>query len=206
VWYPIDVSTDAAASAARTLDRVGVPVEPRAQWPVGSPLAKGRIAEGDRAAEGRALARLTDLGWGNTLRSVFASPDAPATPAMIAACVRVLADWGWAERPVGVIAMPSRSRPLLVSSVAEGLASAGRLPFHGTLDFANGGPSGEPGGNSAYRLTGVWDRFAWTEPLDGPVLLVDDLVDSRWTLTVAARVLRRAGASSVLPFGVALRG
>jgi ATP-dependent DNA helicase RecQ len=204
-WYPVDVSTDAAASAARTLDRVGVAVEPRAQWPVGSPLAKGRIPEPDRATEGRALARLTDLGWGNTLRSVFGSPDAPATPAMIAACVRVLADWGWAERPVGVVAMPSRSRPLLVASIAEGLAGAGRLPFLGTMSFANGGPTGEPGGNSAYRLAGVWDKFEWSTLLEGPVLLVDDLIDSRWTLTVASRVLRKSGASAVLPFAAALR-
>jgi hypoxanthine phosphoribosyltransferase len=37
----------------------------------------------------------------------------------------------------------------------------------------------------------------------GPVLLVDDLVDSRWTMTVAGRTLRRAGAGSVLPFALA---
>ena len=40
----------------------------------------------------------------------------------------------------------------------------------------------------------------------GPVLLVDDLVDSRWTMTVAAREVRLAGASAVLPFALALRG
>ena len=39
--------------------------------------------------------------------------------------------------------------------------------------------------------------------LDGPVLLVDDLVDSRWTLTVAGRLLRQAGAPAVLPFALA---
>ena len=37
-----------------------------------------------------------------------------------------------------------------------------------------------------------------------PVLLVDDLADSRWTITVAGRELRRAGATSVLPFVLAL--
>ena len=73
-----------------------------------------------------------------------------------------------------------------------------------------GGPTGEPGGNSAFRLAGVWDRFAVGPSLaaalrdaDGPVLLVDDLVDSRWTLTVAARTLRQAGADAVLPFALA---
>jgi len=205
-WYPVEVGTDAAAAASATLDRVGIPVEARAQWPVGSALVRGKIALDERASEGRALARLTDLGWGNTLRQLFASPDAPASPALLAACVSVLVDWSWESRPVAVVSMPSRSRPLLISSVAEGLAAAGKLPYLGSLSFANGGPTGDPGGNSAYRVAGVYDRFAFDRPLDGPVLLVDDLVDSRWTLTVAARVLRRAGASAVFPFVVAARG
>jgi ATP-dependent DNA helicase RecQ len=214
VWYPTDVATDATTRATQSLDRVGVPIEPRAQWPVGADRlgvpAKGRIAAGERYEEGRALARLTDLGWGNTLRAIFSPgiPDAPASPALVHACVRVLADWPWSERPVAVIAMPSRNHPLLITSIAEGLANAGRLELLPPLVHANGGPSGEPGGNSAYRLAGVWERFATSGPLliEGPVLLVDDLVDSRWTLTSAARALRAAGAPAVLPFAVALRG
>jgi len=39
--------------------------------------------------------------------------------------------------------------------------------------------------------------------LKGPILLVDDYVDTRWTITVAARLLRRAGASEVMPFALA---
>jgi len=213
-WYPSDVASDATATAAKSLDRVGVVVEPRAQWPNGMDrlgvAAKGNIPLGDRVAPGRALARLTDLGWGGTLRDTFASgaADAPATPAMVAACVRVLADWGWDERPVAVVSVPSRRHPLLIESVARGLSAAGRLPYLGALSWENGGPTGEAGGNSAYRLSSVWERFgtAGLDIADGsPVLLVDDLVDSRWTVTAAGRELRRAGASAVLPFVLALR-
>jgi ATP-dependent DNA helicase RecQ len=213
-WYPGDVVEGATASAERALDRVGVPVEPRVQWPVGADRlglpVRGRLAEGERAADGRALARLTDLGWGTALREVFAAgaADAPVTRAMLDGCVRVLAQWDWDERPVAVVALPSRRRPLLVDSLARGLAEIGRLPYAGALELRDGGPRGEPGGNSAFRLAGVWGRFdatALTLPA-GPVLLVDDLVDSRWTMTVAARELRLAGASAVLPFALALRG
>jgi ATP-dependent DNA helicase RecQ len=104
--------------------------------------------------------------------------------------------------------MPSRSRPQLVESLARGLADVGRLPYVGALAFAGGGPTGQPGGNSAFRLAGLWDRFS-ADGLDVPaggVLLVDDQADSRWTLTVAARTLRAAGATDVLPFVLALRG
>jgi ATP-dependent DNA helicase RecQ len=217
-WYPTDVQADAAHTAASALDRVGVALEPRAQWPTGADrlgvAAKGRIDPGERILPGRALARLTDLGWGNTLREVFApgTPDAPASAPMLAACVRVLAEWGWSERPVGVVAMPSRRHPLLVASVADELSRVGRLPMLGTLDLVGTGPTGETGGNSAYRLSSVWGAFEVGAELaanlagaTGPVLLVDDLSDSRWTLTVAGRLLRRAGAPAVLPFALALR-
>jgi len=212
-WYPQGVVEGATASAERSLDRVGVPIEPRVQWPTGADRlglpVRGRLAADERAVEGRALARLTDLGWGTALREVFAAgaPDAPITQAMLAGCVRVLAEWGWDERPTAVVALPSRRRPLLVDSLARGLAEIGRLPYAGALAPRDGGPSGEPGGNSAFRLAGVWGRFdasGLTVPA-GPVLLVDDLVDSRWTMTVAARELRAAGASAVLPFALAVR-
>ncbi len=213
-WYPGDLAEGAADAASVALDRVGVPIEPRRAWPTGADrlgvLVKGRIAPAEQASEGRALARLTDLGWGGTLRELFAagSPDAPVPPQVLAACVRVLAEWGWAERPVAVASVPSRSRPQLVDSLARGLAEVGRLPYVGALGLVDGGPTGRPGGNSAFRLAGVWDRFS-ADGLDVPaggVLLVDDQADSRWTLTVAARALRAAGATEVLPFVLALRG
>jgi ATP-dependent DNA helicase RecQ len=123
----------------------------------------------------------------------------------------VLGSWNWAQRPAAVVAMPSRRRPALVSGVAEGLARLGRLPYLGALELVAGGPAGQPGGNSAFRLAGVWGRIVVGEELrsqlarvDGPVLLVDDLADSRWTVTVAGRELRRAGATGVLPFVLAL--
>ena len=219
VWYPADVAADAATAAASSLDRVGVVLEPRALWPTGADrlgvAVRGKIPPTDRMLEGRALARLTDLGWGGTLRSVFSpgNVDAPASGQLVAACVRVLGEWNWDERPAAVVSMPSRGHPLLVDSIATALAAAGRLPYLGSLELAGQGPTGEPGGNSAYRLASVWNAFqvgdsmaAALPSLDGPVLLVDDLVDSRWTLTVAARMLRQHGARGVLPFALALRG
>ena len=218
-WYPSSVADEAAAAAAASLDRVGVALEARAQWPTGVASlgvdVRGNIPVGERLGAGRALARLTDLGWGGPLRDLFAAdaPDAPASAAMTAACFRVLADWDWDERPAAVVSLPSRRHPLLVDSVARAFAEAGRLPWLGSLDLVGGGPVGTPGGNSAYRLSSVWDRFAVGPALaealvtfaGRPVLLVDDLADSRWTLTVAGRLLRRHGVAAVLPFALALR-
>jgi ATP-dependent DNA helicase RecQ len=222
-WYPAGVDEDATRTASGALDRVGVEIEPRAQWPtaagrlgveVDGQQVKGKIAETDRVEPGRAVARLTDLGWGGTLRELFApgAPDGPASEALLGACVRVLRDWGWAERPVAVVSLPSRSRPQLVDSVARGLARIGRLDDLGSLELVGEGSRGEPGGNSAYRLADVWGTFAVPPELAArlaelggrPVLLVDDRVDSRWTMTVAGRELRRHGAGAVLPFALAV--
>ncbi len=106
--------------------------------------------------------------------------------------------------------MPSLTRPQLVASTAALIAERGRLPYLGTLEVDPSRPVSGPGGNSAFRLASVWDRFTVPESLaavladaPGPILLVDDLVDSRWSLTVASRELLRAGAPAVLPFALA---
>jgi ATP-dependent DNA helicase RecQ len=246
-WYPTDVPAAAAEAASAALDRPGVELAPRVQWPTGADRlgveVKGKISPADQLEPGRAVARLTDLGWGQRLRTLLgddgvggtvvldleapgieedpdaaygpqvqrSTSDVPPDDELLRACARVLAAWDWAQRPAAVVAVPSRRRPRLVTGVAEGLARLGRLPYLGELSLAHGGPTGGPGGNSAFRLAGVWQRIVVGEGLrerlasvSGPVLLVDDLADSRWTMTVAGRELRRAGASAVLPFALAL--
>ena len=215
-WIDAEVADDALGSARSTLDRTGVDLDPRAQWPsgmdrLGVPV-KGRIPADEAMSPGRALARVTDLGWGPRLRELL-SEDQPVPDQVVRAVVRVLAEWGWQTRPAGIVVVPSRSRPTLVTSLADHLGQIGRLPVLGALTPVDGGPVGEPGGNSAYRLAGVWERLT-VDPelahqlpgLTGPVLLVDDVVHSRWTMTTAARALRRAGAREVLPFALAVDG
>ncbi|MGW1430137.1 RecQ family ATP-dependent DNA helicase [Streptomyces sp. NPDC002431] len=231
-WADTAVSAEALTGAAKELDRPGAEIEPRRMWPTGMPALgielKGRIPAQEQCSTGRALGRLSDIGWGNRLRPLLAenAPDGPVPDDVLQAAVEVLADWarspgGWAPgvpdaaaRPVGVVAVPSLARPRLVGSLAEGIASVGRLPFLGTLAYT--GPDGAHAArrsNSAQRLKGLSGAFAVPEELadalartPGPVLLVDDATDSGWTLAVAARLLRRAGAEQVLPLVLAATG
>jgi ATP-dependent DNA helicase RecQ len=187
---------------------------------------KGRIPAEEQLAEGRALARLTDLGYGGPLRELFAAgaPDTEVPPALARACVDLLAAWGrgdaaagpWSGvgRPAAVVSIPSATRPRLVDSLARGIAHVGRLPYLGELERTAAARPGQGGGNSAFRLAGVWEAFdlgpVLRDSLAGiagqPVLLVDDLVDSRWSLTVAGRLLRRHGVGAVLPLALAQAG
>jgi ATP-dependent DNA helicase RecQ len=203
---PGDVTPASLAAAQAALGRPGVEVEPRKMWPTGVEGVKGRIPAEQQAGSGRALGRLSDVGWGTRLRAVFGGPDGEVPDDVVGAVVQVLKGWGWEARPTAVVAVPSRSRPLLVGSLAARISAVGRLPLLGTLDLVRDAP---PGGrsNSAQRLRAV--RGAFAVPPDwafdgGPVLLVDDRTDSGWTLTETARVLREAGAGEVLPLVLAV--
>ena len=222
-WFPADVAAAAADAAGQTLRRAGLALEPRLQWPSGMDrlgvTVKGKIKPEELLAEGRILARLTDLGWGGALRELFAAgaADREVEPAMLQACVQLLREWsagdgrspGWSGqgRPAAVVSIPSRNKPALVESLARGIAGIGQMPYLGSLQLQHGGPTGGRGGNSAYRLAGVWERLVVGPELGQNlaslggqgILLVDDLADSRWTMTVAGRALRQAGAGSVLP-------
>ncbi|HEY3735590.1 MAG TPA: DEAD/DEAH box helicase, partial [Streptosporangiaceae bacterium] len=218
--WPDDVSQVGAAAARERLLRPGVDVQPRKMWPTGLRElgidVSGKIPADALAGPGRALGRPTDLGWGPRLRALLApdAPDAAVPGDIFDAVVKVLAAWDWAERPAGVITLPSRSRPQLIESLGQRIAQVGRLPHLGAVEYAADlGSGGRIGGqhNSAQRLRALWDEFAIPgplrdvlPPLAGPVLLVDDRIETGWTMTVAARLLREAGAPGVLPLALAV--
>jgi len=205
-WSP-DVPAAAHTAARKLLRRPGVEIVPRRQWPTGLAAwglgLTGRIPAAELPETGRAVGRLTDLGWGAQLRDVFSASSAGLlSDELLNACIAALAGWDWPARPVGIVAMDSRSRPELVLHLAERIAAVGRLPLLGMMTSAGPVPSTA---NSAHRAAALLDSLRAPElpTLDGPVLLVDDRVDTGWTLTVAARALRHAGAPAVLPFALA---
>lgn len=202
------VPDDAVRAARERLARPGVEIEPRRQWPTGMPDLKGRIKPELCAEPGRVLGRLTDIGWGTRLRELFAAGDGPVPDDVFAAVIEVLRAWEWERRPVALVAVPSSTRPVLVGSLAERLARVGRLEHLGTLGYRDGRPAARH--NSAQRVTAIRrtlamprDVAARIAAVGGPVLLVDDRVDTGWTMALAAAQVRHAGASAVLPFALA---
>jgi len=218
-----EVSAESVQAAEARLARPGVVVEPRKMWPtalanLGIDL-RGKIAP--PAGEGRAVARLTDLGYGNALRELFAAatPDGPVPVPLVQAVIEVLGDW----RPDvdGIVVVESATRPTLVADLAEGLSRYLRIPVVGRWAIVD--PDVAPGqgaANSAQRVAAVGRRYdLWLDPaLDpaahaaagesGPlagrrILLVDDRVATGWTLTLASRALHQAGAAGVLPLVLA---
>jgi ATP-dependent DNA helicase RecQ len=217
-WFAADAPAELVDRAHEHLGRPGVEIEPRKLWPTGAdtlgvPLT-GKIPAGESAEPGRALGRLSDLGWGQRLRELFRGGDTEVPDDVFRAVVAVLKAWDWEQRPSGVVALASRTRPRLVSSLARRLSDVGRLAFVGELPRVGGGPPGAAAtSNSVQRLAAVYGAFPVPalmardlDELRAPVLLVDDVVTSGWTMTVAARELRRAGAVQVLPLALAFDG
>ncbi|WP_374108907.1 ATP-dependent DNA helicase RecQ [Pseudonocardia sp. ICBG1293] len=212
VWSD-EVPADGEQAATERLTRPGIEVAPRRMWPsgmkeIGVPLS-GRIAAGEQAAPGRAIGRLSNIGWGTRLRELVTGGDDPVPADVLDALVRVLAGWEWEQRPVGVVGLASRTRPHQLDHLARRIAEIGRLPLLGTLSPVGERPPATE--NSAQRLAAVWEGLDGASVpdlagVDGPVLLVDDVLDSGWTMTVAARALRRAGAAEVLPLVLAVDG
>lgn len=221
-WYSTQVPEEAQQAARQSFATVGVPVEPRRMWPtgldqlMGASAPRGRLSKDEQAEPGYALARLSDMGYGTRLRELFATNELgePVDSEVLAdlgrACVKVLAAWQWgvAGRPAAVLTLPSPVRPRLAQSLGRGLASVGRLMDLGQVSLVE-----EPrffGGNSAFRCADVLRSYLVpSEVLDYvrenrcAVLLVSDVVDSRWANTVVARALREAGAAAVYPFSLA---
>ncbi len=209
--------SQASEDTARTrLQRPGVTLQPRRMWPPGMAelgvAATGRISAEEAAEPGRSVGRLTDIGWGVTLRQLLAdgAPDQAVPDNLFKAVVQVLAAWDWDKRPVAVVTVPSRTRPNMITALGERIAATGRLTDLGGLDYLGGEPPGRQH-NSAQRLAALSRTVTVPGPLqaalartDGPVLLVDDRVDTGWTMTFATKLLRGCGAQAVLPFALAV--
>ena len=207
-----EVSESAVEEAQARLARPGVLIEPKKLWPSGLDRLgldlKGKIRDG--AEEGRAIARLTDLGYGQQLRDLFreggpdgTGPDGPVPVPLVRAVIEVLGDWR--PRVAGIVFVESATRPTLTRDLAEGLSRYLKVPVLGTFAIVDESvPPGAGAANSAHRVAAVSRRSALrAEPTDGPVLLVDDLVVTGWTLTLATRALKEAGAGDVRPLALA---
>ena len=215
---PAAADQESVVAARAELEIPGVAVEPRAQWPTAmSALGiglSGRIPAGEKAETGRAVGRLDGIGWGSALRELLnpQSPDGEVPVPLRHAVVAVLDGWLPPGGPSGpgfdvVVYIESSSRPTLVRHLAEGLARYRSLPAATSFELVDHGPA-PSATNSARHLAAVLERHRLTDPsavAGQRVLLVDDATETGWTLTVAARALRKAGATAVFPLVLAVR-
>ena len=207
---PTTINPLVIQEAIAFLKRSDLPIEPRKQWPAGG-LPKyqaiGKIALNYQAQPGKALCVWGDAGWGKLVKAGKYKDDYFADE-LVKACVNMVLKWGPTPAPTWVTCIPSLRHPDLVPNFAMRVANALQLPFHAVLSKTDNRPQQKTMANSAQQARNLDDSLRVIKmPLpDGPVLLVDDMVDSRWTLTVAAWLLRKHGSGEVWPLALAQTG
>jgi ATP-dependent DNA helicase RecQ len=199
---PVTVDQARVLEAIRLLRGSVEVIEPRRQWPAGAVEGlKGKIALPNE--EGRALSVEGDAGWGREVAAGKVAGD--FSDALVSAAAELVRDrWRPQPAPRWVTAVPSAGHPTLVSDFARRLAAELGLPYRDVLAAAPA-PEQRTMENSAQQLRNVAAALSRAgPPADAPVLLVDDLVDSRWTLTYAGWLLREAGVPAVHPLALAI--
>ena len=202
-------SGELVEQAQQRLERPGVTVEPRKMWPTGMSgvgvSLSGKIPAAEQAEEGRAIARLTDLGWGRALHDLLrdGAPDGEIPVPLRHALVQTLDAWAIpGGRPDGIVVIGSATRPQLVGHLGDGLSRYLGVPVLATFDVLDPDAPSPHDVNSAQRLRAVARRHRLSTPpaVEGQrVLLLDDRTDTGWTLAVCAQALRQAGAARGVP-------
>ncbi len=200
-------------------DQIAIP--PRTRWPIPvleelralMPGAVGRTIKGTassviperiRLREGRALSVWGDAGWGR-LVAEGKYQTGRFDGALVEAAARLIRErWSPEPRPEWVTAVPSTTRPALVRDFAAELAALLELPFRPVIAKRRSTEPQKHMRNSVMQLRNLLGAFATAEAVPaGPVLVVDDLVDSRWTMTLLAVILQANGSGPVFSFALA---
>ena len=209
-FQPLSTSIDPhlTREAVTLLRRTSITIEPRKRWPSGrlANMPQRTISADLQASPGRALCMWGDVGWGGLVRE-GKYRDGRFPDELVDACVRLIREWAPSPSPTWVVPIPSLRRPELVPEFAQRLAEALGLPCHRVLERTQDHPEQKGMENSTYQALNVFRSLdVHNQPLPGPALLVDDIVDSRWTMTVAAYLLRSQGSGEVLPLSLSQAG
>ena len=180
-----------------------IPIQSRKRWPVGLfPDQKLSIPPELQNAEGRSLCYYGDAGWGKLVRNGKYQDGRFGDDLVMAAC-HVIRDL-WKPQIAWVTAIPSLRHPHLVPDLAQRLAQQLGLPFSAVLERVGNAPEQKTMQNSSMQARNVAGSLEIRDGvLPGPVLLVDDILDSGWTLTMAGYLLRAQGSGTVYPFTLA---
>ena len=159
----------------------------------------GNIPEALRAGTGRILSRWGDAGWGQVVAAD--KHDGHFRDELVNAVVEMLNNrWQPAPKPEWVSCVPSLKHPTLVPDFSLRLAEALGLPFQPVVKKVKGNKPQKMQQNRFYQCRNLDGVFEIDRPVPrGPVLLMDDVVDSAWTLTITAALLRKAGSGPVWP-------
>ena len=128
---------------------------------------------------------------------------------LVEACVKMYQAWHLDPAPKWVTYIPSKRNPELVANFAKRLAEKLNLRFGQVLEKVKDNESQQNMLNSFQQVRNIDGAFEVIIPTReednqyAPCLLIDDIVDSGWTITLTSALLRQAGVSTVYPLVLA---
>lgn len=206
--YPTAVGkTDVSATVEASLNAPGIDIQQRKRWPTGC-VRSGKITG---TAPGKALGRMNDITRGPALRALFADPTWVPNPTWqqdtwLSSFVRVLAAWDWQQRPRTIVVLepeePRRREMLLACGRA--LATIGQMDVGGVVTTRTAPVTAM---NSTLRVNALDAHYDYShvqipDP-SSPVLLLTDVVDTGWSVTVAGSDIAERFGTTVLPLAFA---
>ena len=199
------VPSNLAHQAAVFLKHAEAPIKPKKQVAVNAfPVYgfKGNLPPHLQAQEGKALSRWGDAGWGWMVAED--KHTGRFRDELVEAAAEMIRDrWSFEEEPAWVTCVPSRNHPELVPDFARRLAAQLELPFVDAV-YKIRDNAQQKFQQNRYRQCRNLDGIFGTQSVQpGSVLLVDDIVDSGWTLAVIAALLQNNGSGKVYPVTLA---
>jgi ATP-dependent DNA helicase RecQ len=195
----------AAVERASKFLRQGNPIflQPRKQYPMRLEGRK-RTTIVLQNETGIALSNYYEAGWGMLVR--LGREKNRYAEDLVEASAEMLQDYWKAgnPRPKILVPVPSLRRPTLVSEFAQRLAAILKLPLVPALKHVNQHKPQNEMRNSKQQVQNLVGAFEVVVPVIGAsILLVDDIADSKWTLTVLGELLQEKGSGAVYPFVLA---
>jgi ATP-dependent DNA helicase RecQ len=206
---PLAYSRERLLAAQRRLRQSEIPLEPKRQWDAHALVdygwIKATIPPTLRAEEGRILSRWAEPVWGKLVKA--GKEEGRFSDELVGAAAEMIgARWMLSPPLRWVTSVPSLRHPDLVPNFAARLAAALSLPYYPVLHKVRETQPQKKMQNRYHQcvnLNGAFAVHANGIDISGPVLLVDDICDSGWTLTIASALLRQAGSGPVYPFALA---
>jgi ATP-dependent DNA helicase RecQ len=202
---PHAVSQKLVIEAETYLKGASISIKPDKMWPAGifSPQ-RSKIPPELLNEIGHSLCYYGDAGWGTLVRAGKYEQNHFSDELVDAAARLISGNWKPEPFPAWMTAIPSRRHPELVSRFAERLSTQLGIPFKPVLVRVSDAQPQKTMQNSSMQARNVLNTLdVHGEIPDTPVLLIDDILDSGWTLTMAGYLLRQHGSGIVYPFTLA---
>ena len=202
------ISNADIAEAKRFISESFNIIEPRKQWPSGANIdGKMKIDEEFLCCEGRVLSDYGDAGWGKTVAKGKYKDNHFGEELVEASC-KLLKPFVQENEIKWVTNIPSLRRPDLVKDFAKKLAEELGLKYAEAIKKVEDSSPQKELNNSFMQQSNAFNSFEVIDSVDPElfgenVLLVDDMVDSRWTITCCGYKLRKNGSGKVYPFALA---